>query len=68
MRKRPDHGDATSCLGNTGERTTRKTLGYLELSTILLPFRVSRHLLLSALHRLLRTRAVVEWDAVTCAC
>ena len=32
MRKRADYGDATSCLGNTGERTTRKTLGYLELS------------------------------------
>ena len=30
-------------------------------------FRVSRHLLRSA-HRLLRTRAFVEWDAVTCAC
>ena len=31
-------------------------------------FRVSRHLLRSAYHRLLRTRAFVEWDAVTCAC
>ena len=31
-------------------------------------FRVSRHLLRSAHHRLLRTRAFVEWDAVTCAC
>ena len=30
--------------------------------------RVSRHLLRSAHHRLLRTRAFVEWDAVTCAC
>ncbi len=30
-------------------------------------FRVSRHLLRSAHHRLLRTRAFVEWDAVTCA-
>ena len=31
-------------------------------------FRVSRHLLRSAHHRLLRTRAFVEWNAVTCAC
>ena len=31
-------------------------------------FRVSRHLPRSAHHRLLRTRAFVEWDAVTCAC
>ena len=31
-------------------------------------FRVSRHLLRSAHHRLLRTRAFVDWDAVTCAC
>ena len=31
-------------------------------------FRVSRHLLRSAHHRLLRPRAFVEWDAVTCAC
>ena len=31
-------------------------------------FRVSRHILRSAHHRLLRTRAFVEWDAVTCAC
>ena len=31
-------------------------------------FRVGRHLLCSAHHRLLRTRAFVEWDAVTCAC
>ena len=31
-------------------------------------FRVGRHLLRSAHHRLLRTRAFVEWDAVTCAC
>ena len=31
-------------------------------------FRVSRHLLRSVHHRLLRTRAFVEWDAVTCAC
>ena len=31
-------------------------------------FRVSRHLLRSRHHRLLRTRAFVEWDAVTCAC
>ena len=31
-------------------------------------FRVSRHLLRSAHHRLLRTRAFVEWDAVTCVC
>ena len=30
-------------------------------------FRVGRHLLRSA-HRLLRTRAFAEWDAVTCAC
>ena len=30
--------------------------------------RVSRHLLRSAHHRLLRIRAFVEWDAVTCAC
>ena len=30
-------------------------------------FRVGRHLLRSAHHRLLRTRAFVEWDAVTCA-
>ena len=30
--------------------------------------RVSQHLLRSAHHRLLRTRAFVEWDAVTCAC
>ena len=31
-------------------------------------FRVGRHLLRTAHHRLLRTRAFVEWDAVTCAC
>ena len=31
-------------------------------------FRVSRYLLRSTHHRLLRTRAFVEWDAVTCAC
>ena len=31
-------------------------------------FRVGRRLLRSAHHRLLRTRAFVEWDAVTCAC
>ena len=31
-------------------------------------FRVGRHLLRSAHHRLLQTRAFSEWDAVTCAC
>jgi putative transposase len=31
-------------------------------------FRVGRHLLRSVHHRLLRTRAFVEWDAVTSAC
>ena len=31
-------------------------------------FRVGRHMLRSAHHRLLRTRAFVEWDAVTCVC
>ena len=31
-------------------------------------FRVGRHLLQSAHHRVLRTRAFAEWDAVTCAC
>ena len=31
-------------------------------------FRVGRHLLRSAHHRLLRTQAFAEWDAVTCAC
>ena len=31
-------------------------------------FRVGRHLLRAADHRLLRTRAFVEWDLVTCAC
>ena len=31
-------------------------------------FRVGRHLLRSIHHRLLRTRAFVEWEAVTCAC
>ncbi len=31
-------------------------------------FAVGRHLLRSSHHRLLRTRAFVEWDAVTCAC
>ena len=30
-------------------------------------FRVGRHLLRSAHHRLLRSRAFVEWEAVTCA-
>ena len=30
-------------------------------------FRVGRHLLHSAHHRLLRTRAFAEWEAVTCA-
>ena len=30
-------------------------------------FRVGRHLLQSAHHRLLRTRAFVEWETVTCA-
>jgi putative transposase len=31
-------------------------------------FRVGRHLLRSVHHRLLRPRAFVEWDAMTCAC
>lgn len=31
-------------------------------------FRVGRHLLRSTHHRLLRTRAFLAWDAVTCAC
>ena len=31
-------------------------------------FRVGRHVLGAADHRLLRTRAFVEWDVVTCAC
>ena len=31
-------------------------------------FRVGRHLLRSAHHRVLRMRAFAEWDAVTCAC
>jgi putative transposase len=31
-------------------------------------FRIGRHLLRSVDHRLLRTRAFVEWDAVTSAC
>ena len=31
-------------------------------------FRVGRHLLRSVHHRVLRTRAFVEWDAVTSAC
>ena len=31
-------------------------------------FRVGRHLLRSVHHRVLRARAFVEWDAVTCAC
>ena len=31
-------------------------------------FRVGRHLLRAAHHRLLRRRAFVEWEAVTCAC
>ncbi len=31
-------------------------------------FRVGRHLLRAADHRVLRTRALVEWDVVTCAC
>ena len=31
-------------------------------------FRVGRHLLRLAHHRLLRMRAFAEWDAVTCAC
>jgi putative transposase len=31
-------------------------------------FRVGRHLLRAAHHRLLRTRAFAEWDAATCAC
>ena len=30
-------------------------------------FRVGRHLLRAAHHRVLRTRAFVEWQAVTCA-
>ena len=30
-------------------------------------FRVGRHLLRSTHHRLLRRRAFLEWDAVTCA-
>ena len=49
--------------------------GFTRLGRFLAPygivqnlFRVSRHLLRSAHHRLLRTRAFVEWDAVTCAC
>ena len=31
-------------------------------------FRVGRHLLRAAHHRLLRTRSFLAWDAVTCAC
>ena len=31
-------------------------------------FRVGRHLLRADHHRLLRRRAFVEWEAVTCAC
>ena len=31
-------------------------------------FRVGRHLLRAAHHRLLRTRALAEWATVTCAC
>ena len=31
-------------------------------------FRVGRHVLRAAHHRLLRTRAFAEWDAVTCVC
>ena len=31
-------------------------------------FRCGRHVLRAAHHRLLRTRAFVEWDAVTCVC
>ena len=31
-------------------------------------FRVGRHLLRSAHHRLLRARAFVEWETATCAC
>ncbi len=31
-------------------------------------FRVARHLLRAAHHRLLRTRSLGVWDAVTCAC
>ena len=31
-------------------------------------FRVGRHLVRSAHHRLLRTRAFLAWDAVTCVC
>ena len=31
-------------------------------------FRVGRHLLRAVHHRWLRTRAFVEWEAVTCAC
>ena len=30
-------------------------------------FRVGRHLLRARHHRVLRTRAFVEWEAVTCA-
>ena len=31
-------------------------------------FRVGRHLLRAVYHRMLRTRAFIEWNAVTCAC
>jgi putative transposase len=31
-------------------------------------FRVGRHLLRAVHHRVLRTRAFAEWDAVTCVC
>ena len=31
-------------------------------------FRVGRHLLRPVHHRLLRARAFVKWDVVTCAC
>ena len=31
-------------------------------------FRVGRHLLRSSHHRVLRARAFVEWETVTCAC
>ncbi len=50
-------------------KSARHAQRFLSIQGLVLNlFRVGRHLLRSAHHRLLRSRAFAEWDAVTCAC
>ena len=48
-------------------RTHRPRMPSLSYGLVRNLFRVGRHLLRSTHHRLLRARAFVEWEAVTCA-